>query len=223
MKPVFPGVYLIEGKGGDLKLATANAVPGKTVYGERLVKKEGTEFRMWDPFRSKLAAAIKKGMKLFPFAEGSKVLYLGASTGTTVSHISDIIGSKGEVFAVEISAHAMKSLLRLSESRANVIPILADAARPAQYGEVGMVSAIYQDVAQADQSDILIKNSDMFLESRGHALLAIKSQSIDVTKEQEEVFAQELEKLSGHFEILEKFGLEPFDKGHLFVVLRKIK
>ena len=122
MKSIFPEVYLV-----DNRLATINAVHGKQVYDERLVKLEGQEFRMWDPFRSKLAAAIKKGLQNFPFSKGSKVLYLGASTGTTVSHVSDIVGEQGEIFAVEISPHSMKNLLKLSEQRKNIIPILADA------------------------------------------------------------------------------------------------
>ena len=216
MKSIFPGVYLI-----DNKLATINLVPGKQVYTERLIKKEGKEFRMWDPFRSKLAAAIKKGLKVFPFSEGSKVLYLGASTGTTVSHISDIVGNEGEIFAIEISAHVMKSLLKLAEQRNNVIPILSDANKPEEYIDIGQVDIIYQDVAQVNQSEILIKNAQKFLVPNGIAMLAIKSQSIDVTKKPSEVFKSELSKVSQSFEILEKFELEPFDKDHLFVVLRK--
>ncbi len=216
MKSIFPEVYLV-----DNRLATINAVHGKQVYDERLVKLEGQEFRMWDPFRSKLAAAIKKGLQNFPFSKGSKVLYLGASTGTTVSHVSDIVGEQGEIFAVEISPHSMKNLLKLSEQRKNIIPILADAGRPEKYSEVGEVSIIYQDVAQADQSEILIKNAKAFLVAGGTAMLAIKSQSIDVTKKPSEVFSNELAKLAKYFEVLEKMELEPFDKDHLFVVLRK--
>ncbi len=215
MKSIFPGVYLI-----DNKLATINAVPGKQVYNEHLIKREGKEFRLWDPFRSKLAAAVKKDLKTFPFVSDSKVLYLGASTGTTVSHLSDII-ENGEIFAIEISAHVMKSLLKLSDQRNNIIPILADANKPGEYKDIGPVDVLYQDVAQANQSEILIKNTQQFLKSNGIAMLAIKSQSIDVTKKPSEVFEAELKKLEQHFEILEKYELEPFDKDHLFVVLRK--
>ncbi|MBS3067148.1 fibrillarin-like rRNA/tRNA 2'-O-methyltransferase [Candidatus Micrarchaeota archaeon] len=216
MKSIFTGVYLL-----DNKLATLNAVPGKQVYNEHLIKREGKEFRLWDPFRSKLAAAVKKSLKTFPFVAGSKVLYLGASTGTTVSHLSDIIGN-GEIFAIEISAHVMKSLLRLADQRNNIIPILADANKPREYRDVGQVDVLYQDVAQANQSEILIKNAQQFLKPEGIAMLAIKSQSIDVTKKPSEVFEQELRKLSEFFEVLETFELEPFDKDHLFVVLKKL-
>ena len=47
---------------------------------------------MWNPFRSKLAAAILGGIDKIHMMPGSKVLYLGAASGTTVSHVSDIVG-----------------------------------------------------------------------------------------------------------------------------------
>ncbi len=211
----FEGVYQL-----GRSFATINAVPGVKVYAEKLVKREGKEYRLWDPFRSKLCGAMKNGLKTFPFRKGSKVLYLGASTGTTVSHLSDILGDKGEIYAVEIAAQCMKSLLKLCEKRENIIPIHADARKPHDYEEVGKVEAIYQDVAQPDQDDILIRNAQMFLKKGGIAMFAIKSQSIDVTKSPKEVFEAVIKKLEGHFEVLEKIRLEPFDKDHLFVVLR---
>ena len=216
VREIFPGVFFI-----DNLLATLNTNPGKRVYDERLTKIDGKEYRFWDPYRSKLAGAIKKGLGEFPFAKGSKVLYLGASTGTTVSHLSDIVGQKGEIFAVEIATQVIKRLIQLSEHRENIIPIHDDARQPHNYREVGEVDAIYQDVAQPDQVDILVKNSDMFLKKDGIAMIAIKSQSIDVTKKPDDVFDVALKELEKHFEILEKYKLEPFDKDHLFVVLRK--
>jgi fibrillarin-like pre-rRNA processing protein len=215
MKLVFPGVYEIDGF-----FATLNADPGHQVYKERLVKKDGKEYRIWDAFRSKLCGAMKKGLKNFPFAPGTKVLYLGASTGTTPSHLSDILGSDGELFAVEIAPQCMKSLIALSERRDNLIPIHADARQPATYADVGQVDSIYMDVAQPDQDGILIMNAKMFLKKDGIAMIAIKSQSIDVTKEPKVVFDAVLKKLEPVFEILEKMKLEPFDKDHLFVVMR---
>jgi fibrillarin-like pre-rRNA processing protein len=163
---------------------------------------------------------MKKGLKEFPFVPGSKILYLGASTGTTISHLSDILGPEGEIFAIEIAPQCMKTLIALSERRQNIIPIHDDARQPQNYAEVGQVDSIYQDVAQPDQDDILIKNAKMFLKKGGIAMLCIKSQSIDVSKKPEEVFEMVVKKLGTVFDILEKIKLEPFDKDHLFVVLR---
>jgi len=214
MKTVFEGVYQMKSA-----FATLNADKGRKVYNEKLVREGEKEYRLWDAFRSKLAAALKRGLKEFPFKKGSRILYLGASYGTTVSHLSDIVGD-GEIYAVEIAPQCMHDLIELAERRDNIIPIHADARKPEQYEEVGKVEIIYQDVAQPDQGEILLKNAKMFLKKDGIAMIAIKSQSIDVTKEPRQVFEEVLEKLGTDFEVLEKLKLDPFDKDHLFVVLR---
>ncbi len=215
IKQILEGVYEV-----GRALATKSLAPGKQVYNEKLLKTEEGELRVWNPYRSKLSAAIKKGLKTFPFKKDSKVLYLGASTGTTASHVSDIVGKSGEIYAVEIAPQPMKSLLRVADERENVIPIHGDARKPSEYEEVGKVDVIYQDVAQPDQDEILIANAKMFLKNGGIAMICIKSQSIDVTLEPKKVFERVLEKLEKHFEVLEKIKLEPYDKDHLFVVLR---
>ncbi len=214
MKELFPGVFEKEGT-----LLTLNLVPGKRVYNERFVRIKGKEYRTWNPYRSKLSAAIKKGLKTFPFGKASTVLYLGASTGTTVSHLSDIM-TEGEIYAVEIAPQAARMLMDNTEGRENVIPIHGDARKYREYEEIGKVDVIYQDVAQPDQDDILIDNAKMFLKKNGIAMMCIKSQSIDVVAEPKAVFEKVLNKLEKHFEILEKIKIEPFDKDHLFVVLK---
>jgi len=212
----FPNIFVIDGK-----LATVNLAPGKRVYGEKLVNVKGTEYRLWDPFRSKLAAAILKGLTEVPIEPGSIVLYLGASTGTTPSHVSDIIGSEGTVFCIEFAPRSMRDLVAVCESRENMVPILADARKPEQYAEAGNVDAIYMDVAQPDQSKIMIDNGAKFLETGGAAMIAIKSQSIDVTLPPEKVYERVISELEPHFEILQKLVLDPFDKDHMFLLLRK--
>ena len=214
MKELFPGVYDKDGT-----LLTTNLIPGKRVYNERLLRIQGKEYRSWNPYRSKLAAAIKKGLKSFPFEKSAKILYLGASTGTTLSHLSDIM-TEGEIYAVEIAPQAVRMLIENTEGRENVIPIHGDARKYHEYEEVGKVEVIYQDVAQPDQDDILIENAKMFLNKGGIAMICIKSQSIDVVAEPKEVFEKVLDKLSKHFEVLEKIKIEPYDKDHLFVVLK---
>ncbi len=214
MKSPFPGVYSF-----DRSFATLNSDPGHKVYNERFVKDGGKEYRIWDPHRSKLCGAMKNGLKTFPFNPISKVLYLGASTGTTVSHLSDVLGPDGEIYAVEIAPQCMKSLIALSDRRRNIIPIHGDARQCQEYSEVGEVDIIYMDVAQPDQDDILIKNAKMFLKKGGIAMIAIKSQSIDVTKDPKLVFEAVVKKLETVFDVLEKIKLEPYDKDHLFVVL----
>lgn len=79
-------------------LVTKNLVPGEAVYGEKRISIEGgvegtkTEYRVWNPFRSKLAAGVLGGLDHIYIAPGKKVLYLGAASGTSVSHVADIVG-----------------------------------------------------------------------------------------------------------------------------------
>ncbi len=203
------------------ELATENLVPGQSVYGERLIRRKGKEFRLWNPKRSKIAAAILKGMKV-PFKEDWKVLYLGVASGTTASHLSDII-RKGMIFGVDPAPRVLREFLLLSETRPNLVPLLKDANRPESYRDVvPEVDFLYQDVAQPNQAQILVKNANMYLKRGGLAFVAVKSRSIDVTANPKKVFNRFKRELHG-LEILDEKRLEPFEKDHLALLLRKTK
>ncbi len=218
-KPGYDGVYLLEGK----YLATKSLAPGFRVHNEKLVDWEGVQYRFWDPYTSKLAGALKNGLKNWPFKEGKSVLYLGAASGVTPSFIADIVDRSGVVYCVEFAPRAMRDLITVCEKHGNMLPLLADARRPQEYEREtdGPVDVIYQDVAQPNQAEIMISNATAFLEPGDIAMLAVKAASIDVTKRPAEIFEQVAAKLAPHFEILEKIPLEPYDKDHLFMVLRK--
>ncbi len=217
------GIYILEtGEEdseikGQTRLATLPVEP-ISIYGEPIVQ----GYRLWDPFRSKLAVLLLKlkGRQSIELFSDSKVLYLGAATGTTVSHVSDILRD-GIVYAVEFSPRAMRDLLRLAESRKNIIPILADAARPELYSAlVEPVDLIYQDVAQRNQAEIADRNARRYLKPGGTLVLMMKTRSIDVTASPRDVCAKELERLKG-LEILEVFDLLPFHHDHFAVVAKK--
>jgi len=205
---------------GQKKLATENLVPGNQVYNESLVTKKGIEFRIWSPFRSKLAAALMNGLEEFPFQEKSSVLYLGASTGTTVSHVSDIVGPKGKIFAVEHASRVARDLLdRVVSHRSNIIPILQDARQPRNYFAVyEKVDIVYTDIAQPDQTNIAISNCKMYLKKDGYLFLVIKARSIDVTQSPKKIITNEVKKLKELFDVLQIIDLEPYDKDHAIVI-----
>ena len=207
---------------GQKRLATENYVEGNTVYGEKLYKKSKIEYRIWDPFRSKLAAALYIGLDVFPITKSTKVLYLGASTGTTVSHISDIVGFDGIVFAVEHASRVARDFLdRVANHRKNVMPILQDARHPKQYFSVyGKVDVVYSDIAQPDQTEIAIANCQAFLKDGGYMFMVIKTRSIDVTQSPSNVIQNEIKKLKENFTIIQSMTLEPYDKDHGLVVAK---
>lgn len=216
MKQLSDGIW----KDGN-RLYTKNLKPGKRVYDERLVKHEGTEYREWNPSRSKLGAAIANGMKAAPLAENSRVLYLGASTGTTVSHVSDIC-TAGIVYALEFSERVFRSLLDISSERKNIAPLMADARKTEGYSWIEECDVVFVDVSQPDETEIAIRNAEMFLKTGGILMIAVKSQSIDVTKKPEEVYEQEAEKLvKSGYEVLEIIDLEPHEEKHAMIVARK--
>ena len=220
----FSGVFWIEEEKRRF-LAVKSSLKGFQVHGERLAASEGNEYRSWDPNTSKLSAAIVKELKALPFQKGCRVLYLGSASGVTPSFISDLVGENGVVYCVEFSPRMMREFLLKCEKKRNLLPILADARKPGGYSEmVGeKVDLVYQDVAQPDQAEILLENAEKFLKPNGCAMLAIKSQSIDVTKPPNEVYEMVLKKLGPKFEVLQKIELSPFDKGHLFVLLKAKK
>jgi fibrillarin-like pre-rRNA processing protein len=224
--PQFPQVFLVTLEDGSQKLATRNLTPGRAVYGEKLIRFEGVEYRLWDPFRSKLAAAILKGIKTVPIRPNHQVLYLGAASGTTASHVSDIIGEKGYVYCVEFAPRAIRELVNnVCAYRVNMLPILEDARFPEKYAIFirGKVDDIYCDLAQPEQARILADNADMFLKNGGYVMLAIKARSIDVTKEPSEVYKREIKVLCDRgFDVLHVVNLEPYDVDHV-MVLAKLK
>ncbi|MBI4918553.1 fibrillarin-like rRNA/tRNA 2'-O-methyltransferase [archaeon] len=168
----------------------------------------------WDPYKSKLAAALNKKVNIDLKKEDS-VLYLGASTGTTVFHVSKRCK---EVFAVEIAPRVMRELVFLAEEEKNIVPILEDANHPERYKDV-FCNWLFQDVAQKNQVEIFLKNFRQFKPRIG--LLVIKARNVNSIKEPEEVFKQCEEELKKELRILDKKSLDPYQKDHLIFVVSK--
>ena len=218
----FAGIYNIVFPDGSKKIATKNLSPGYQVYGEDLFTEKDGEYRLWDPTRSKLAAAIIKGLKTVPITPGKKVLYLGAASGTTPSHVSDILGPKGILFCVEFSPRSIRDLVLLCERRENMIPILDDARLPRKYAHiVNDVDVVFCDVAQPDQAKIIVDNSKLFLRTGGHLMLAIKARSISATKNPSVVYKQQMEIIEdGGFTTMQAVDLHPLEKDHALVLAK---
>jgi len=202
-----------------VEVFTRNMVPGTATYGEELVKIEGIEYRRWDPFRSKLAAGIIKGLPEDVIRRGDKVLYLGTSTGTTPSHVSDLVGPEGLVIGVEFSPRVAREFVqKVARARSNVIPYIADARESSRFGAFGKVDVVYCDIAQQDQTEIAIENCEMHLRVGGRLLLVVKSRSIDVVRDPREVFREERGKLkAAGFDVETSIDLSPFDRDHALI------
>ncbi len=220
-----PGVFVAKSAKTDT-LASLNMVPGISVYGEKRAEcvaendTEKKEYRLWNPYRSKLAAAIYGGVESIHMPPGCKVLYLGAASGTTVSHVSDVIGPTGSVYAIEFSHRSGRDLVDMAKRRPNIVPIIEDARTPAKYRMlVPMVDVIFMDVAQPDQARILALNAQYFLKNDGYFVISVKANCIDSTIAAPVVFANEVEKMKkDKLKPLEQVTLEPFERDHCVVV-----
>lgn len=202
------------------RLYTVNLVPGEVVYGERLSKDKGQEIRQWDPARSKLGAAIMKNMSLPKLKRSDAWLYLGASSGTTASHVSDIVDD-GMIYAVEFAPRVMRELHFLARKRMNLAPIFADANKPDSYSHlISGVDILFQDIAQREQVDIFLKNF-RFLKENGTAILSCKSRSIDVGAKPKEIFRRIEKQLKDACELIEYKTLEPFEQDHAVFLCKK--
>ena len=185
------------------------------VYNERMIQ----GYRVWDPYRSKLAALwyLDRSTDL---SSSEVVLYLGAANGTTVSHVADYVDT---VYAVEFAPRPMQDLLMVARKRKNIVPIFADATQPQRYAPLlELVDLVYQDVAQAAQAGIAVKHLP-FLRPGGRLILMLKTRSVDIRKSPEEVFADACSELSAAgFAVEKTMWLMPYHQDHAAIVCRKV-
>lgn len=209
MKEIQPGIFQRNDK-----IYTKNADPGEKVYGEGLIDHDDEEYRRWDAKRSKIGAAVQNGIDL-DLDEDDFVLYLGAASGTTISHLSDIL-DEGFILGVEYSDTVIRGLVELSERRENIAPFLGDARKPKEYDEyVDEADMVFQDISQRDQAEIFLKNCAEFLKDGGVGLLAVKARSISSSKDKDQIFENVREKVSDEYDIVDETELDPYEKEHL--------
>ncbi len=192
---------------------------GGPVYGERVLARDGRLLRHWEPHRSKLGAALAKQAEPTLPGVGETWLYLGAATGTTVSHVADLVGPRGAVLAVERSVRPFARLLALAERYPNVLPLLADARRPEEYaGDVATADGLYADVAQPDQVEIVLENARLFLGPSRPVVLALKTASLGRGPEPRAYLEAASRALAeGGLEVDSATALEPFHRRHFLV------
>lgn len=179
------------------------------------------EKRYWDPTRSKVCAALKKGLNILPLKEDSTILYLGAAEGYTCSYISDL-AFQGIIFGVDFSAHSMQKFVLLCKERENLYPILGDANKPEDYKQLVdcKVDLIIQDVAQKNQIEILTENAKEFLKPEGYVILSLKTTAIS-QRDTRAIIDEEIRKFEKEFTIVDKRRLDPFEKKHMIIVGKK--
>jgi fibrillarin-like pre-rRNA processing protein len=219
----FDNVFEIKGNRGS-RFFTKSLYPFRG-FEETVIKDGGNKYREVDPERSKLFAAIAKGVSQIGIREGSTVLYLGASHGYTPSYVSDMIGESGKMMCIDVAPRVLRDLVFVCQRRENMAPLIADCRQFKTYKNFvpdNGVDVIFQDISQRDQVDIFLNNCTAYLKEGGFGLLAVKARSIDVSRKPQIIFKEAFQQLEqSAFTIVDKRELEPFEKDHIMFVIKK--
>ena len=186
-------------------LVTRNMVVGESVYGEKRISVDEadgtkTEYRVWNPFRSKIAAGILGGLDnihIKPIEDplprrcfryhGVALLRFGRSGRDRVR--SRVLSP----FRSRLGQHGEEAHQRHSHHRGR--------RHPQKYRMlVGMVDTIFADVAQPDQARIVGLNAQYFLKQGGNFMISIKASCIDSTASSEAVFQRSQEAANGRLQ-----------------------
>ena len=231
-------------------MATKNLSKGESVYGEELItieeRKENNdsesssedcniipikfqnienkvEYRVWDIFYSKLGALIENGIQNIFMKPGSRVLCLGAGNDSfsTISHISDLVGKDGTVYAVEISEIKGLNIKNMAKKRENLTPIINDAKKPYNYKNLisDLVDCIYVDISSKDLASIISINAGFFLKNKGGFICVINDNNENSNlKSQVSKFDEQIKLLREYNLYVKEFiSLESFAKGYAIV------
>ncbi|MBD3171594.1 fibrillarin-like rRNA/tRNA 2'-O-methyltransferase [Candidatus Bathyarchaeota archaeon] len=220
IKEIFPSIFKTFQNNQEI-LVTKNLTPGINYYGEPVFNINNIEYRSWNPTRSKLGALIMKDIDYMPIKPEGWVLYLGVASGTTVSHVSDIIGDKGHVWGLDFAPRAVRDLLdKVTRYRDNISPILGDARNPSSYTPyVPLVDVIFSDVAQPDQAEIIVRNAKHFMKKGGYMMLTVKARSVDVRENPKKVYADQVKIIEkAGYDVQDVIVLDPFEKDHAMVL-----
>ena len=204
------------------KIATLNLSVGSKEKDEGIIKMNGNEYRIWKPYRSKLAAAIINGMEIFPILKKSKILYFDATMENTASYISDIVGNDGKIFVVrDVMKNSKNFLEQIVKNRSNIFTIIPDKTNPARLtGMTETVDVIYIDIAEHNQTEIAIQNCKNHLRIGGFLMLVVPTKKIDFINNPSKQNLEEMQKLQSSFEIIQQINLTDFFKEYSMIIAK---
>ena len=204
------------------KLATLSNLSTNQDYEENLVEMYGKQYSIWNPYMSKLAAAIINGMEIFPILKKTKILYLDPTSEKTIKHISDIVGINGKIFVVRnIMKNSKNFLEQIAKNRSNIFTIIPDKTNPARLtGMTEMVDVIYIDIAEHNQTEIAIQNCKNHLRIGGFLMLIVPTKNIDFANNPSKKNQEERKKLQTSFDIIQEINLTDFFKEYSMVIAK---
>ena len=204
------------------KLATLSNVSTNQDYKENLVEMNGKQHSIWNPYMSKLAAAIINGMEIFPILKKTKILYLDPTSEKTIKHISDIVGINGKIFVVRnIMKNSKNFLEQIAKNRSNIFTIIPDKTNPARFtGMTETVDVIFIDITEHNQTESIIQNCKNHLRIGGFLMLIVPTKNIDFTNNPSKKNQEERKKLQTSFDIIQEINLTDFFKEYSMVIAK---
>ena len=204
------------------KLATLSNVSTNQDYKENLVEMNGKYYSIWNPHMSKIAAAIINGMEIFPILKKTKILYVDPNAEKTVKHISNIVGNNGKIFVVRDVMKNSKNLLeQIVKNRSNIFAIVPDKTNTGRLtGMTEMMDVIYIDIAEHNQTEIIIQNCKNHLKIGGFLMLIVPTKNIDFANNPSKKNQEERKKLQTSFDIIQEINLTDFFKEYSIVIAK---
>ena len=191
-------------------------------YKENLVEINVKQYSIWNPYMSKLAAAIINGIEIYPILKKTKILYVDPATEKTVKHISNIVGINGKIFAVrDVMKNSKNFLEQIVKNRSNIFTIIPDKTNPARLtGMTETVDVIYIDIAEHNQTEIAIQNCKNHLRIGGFLMLIVPTKNIDFANNPSKKNQEERKKLQTSFDIIQEINLTDFFKEYSMVIAK---
>ena len=221
--------------GNEEQLATKNIVKGTKTRKEKIVIVNNEEFLEWNPYKSKLAAAIRSGLQILPIIKNSKVVCINLPEESTILHISNIVGSDGSVFVIDVNKNKKSFLNKLVNTHKNIIPIYDTVDElPSSSSITGKVDALYVDILESEQIEQIVEKYGSLLKNEGFLMLVTKKDDAILENDIVGWMAEQraglnkireiTAKLKSQFEIIQEINLgvnyvmEPYHKLHAFIL-----
>ena len=218
------------------QLATKNIVEGTKTHKEKIVIVNDEEFLEWNPYKSKLAAAIRNGLQILPIIKNSKVVCINPLEESTILHISNIVGSKGSVFVIDVDKNKKSFLNKLVNTHKNIIPIY-DTVDELSFSSsiTGKVDALYVDIPESEQIETIVEKYGSLLKNEGFLMLIAKKDDNAIIENDIAGWMAEQRaglnkireittKLKSQFEIIQEinlglnYGMRPYHKFYAFIL-----
>ena len=229
-----PRIFQIQ-IGNEEQLATKNMVKGTKTRKEKIVIVNNEEFLEWNPYKSKLAAAIRNGLQILPIIKNSKVVCINLPEESTILHISNIVGSGGSVFVIDVNKNKKSFLNKLVNTHKNIIPIY-DTVDELSFSSsiTGKVDALYVDIPESEQIEQIVEKYGSLLKNEGFLMLVTKKDDAILENDIVGWMAEQraglnkireiTAKLKSQFEIIQEinlginYAMEPYHKLHAFIL-----